>query len=172
MAEWEKFYIHLVQKVLKLTPIHSKENETDTPPGPIDLDHVLVPSTPYIFNVCRLLLHALGGLRNAVPDGQHRIAGMVQLLFGHEIVWDGLMNPPRYFKYEKTHGGLVHKGFLPYTESNTTPWSSVLSQICIEASVRIFVPTKTNDFESECVAYSLLRSESQSKTKPRVLSDV
>jgi hypothetical protein len=164
LLQWERLYIHLVEKVVKLTSISSERS--------IDTDQVLVPPPPDIFNVCRLLLQALGGLRNAVADGQHRIAGMVRLLFGDEIVWNGRMKPPLYFSYERTHGGCLQQSFVPTTESDTERLSSILSRMCGEASVRIFVPSEINEFESDSVRYSLVRSESQSKTKARVLSDV
>lgn len=173
VTQWEKLYLHLAQKVVELKPLRNSEDEVEKETEQIDLDSVLVPSAPCIFNVCRLFLHALGGLRNAVPDGQHRIAGMVRLLFGNEIVWDGRMKPPRSFSYEKTHCGYLRwRRFAPGEESDRARISSVLAKISEEATVRIFVPTKINDFETDSEGYSLVRTDSQAKTKPRVLSDV
>jgi hypothetical protein len=175
VTEWEKLFIHLAQKVAELKPINYSANEGGKSPeqvGQIDLDMVLVPSTPYIFNVCRLLLQALGGIRNAVPDGQHRIAAMVRLLFGFDIIFNGRTVPPRSFKYDKTHGGYLEDRYLPDMESERSRMSSVLAKISEKATVRIYVPTKINDFETETEGYSRVRTESQSKTKARVLCDV
>jgi hypothetical protein len=177
VTEWEKFFIHLAQKVVELKPINyqAETDEVGKNPeqiGQIDLDLVLVPSTPYIFNVCRLLLQALGGLRNAVPDGQHHIAGMVRLLFGYEIVLNGRTMPPRSFSYDRTHCGYLVDRSLPDMESERSRMSSVLAKISEKATVRIYVPTKINNFETDSEGYSRVRTESQSKTKARVLCDV
>jgi hypothetical protein len=135
---------------------------------------------PDIFNVCRLLFQALGGLRNAVPDGQHRLAGMVRVLFGFEIVTESREQPPRSFRYEETHFGIftgsseegleeVDNG--PSQNDSTTLMSAVLSKLSNTAVVRIVVPTVTSRFEIESERFSRVRTESLSHVKPRVLSD-
>jgi hypothetical protein len=172
VTQWEKFYIHLAERVVELQPVHYNGGEVGKTIGKIDLDCVLVPSTPSIFNVCRLLLHSLGGLRNAVPEGQHLLAGMVRLLFGYEIVLNGRMKPPHCFSYERTHGRYLERRYLPGTESKRTRLSTVLANVSEQATVRIYVPTKIKDFESDSEGYSKVRTESQAKAKPRVLSDV
>ena len=171
VLQWEKFYVYLAHKVRDKAFSNRRHGEKGLR---IDLDRVLVPTTPEIFNVCRLLYQALGGLRNAVPDGQHRIAGMVRLLFGYEIKTDSRAKPPRSFRYEKTHFGLLTEE----SEDNqgddnlSTKMTSVLEKLSVEATVRIVVPTVTSEFEIESEGYSMVRTESQSQTKPRCLSDV
>ena len=162
--QWEQFYIHLVGKVSNLRLSDRSVAEGHHVITEIDTDNVLVPKVPDIFNLCRLMYHALTGLRIALPDGQHRIAGMVRLLTGYEIVFNGTGRPPRSFKY----GNYV----LSPREDPRVRVSKLLAKISIKATVRIFVPMRTADFETECERYSRVRTISQAKAKPRVLSDV
>jgi hypothetical protein len=97
----------------------------------------------------------------------------VRLLSGYEIVFNGTAQPPRSFKWSATHFYPILKA--PGDQSNASredSVSSILAKLSIQATVRITVPMRTSDFETECVRYSWVRSISQAKAKPRVLSDV
>ena len=163
--QWEQFYIHLVGKVSNLRLSDRSVAEGHHVITEIDTDNVLVPKVPDIFNLCRLMYHALTGLRIALPDGQHRIAAIVRLLTGYEIVFNGTEHPPRSFRWGITFIDLMLE--VPGEDQ-----SSILAKLSIQATVRIIVPTRTADFETECERYSRVRTISQAKAKPRVLSDV
>jgi hypothetical protein len=178
VIQWEKFYIYLADKLVSFSGPSEKFGPKATR---INVDQVLVPTVPEIFNVCRLFYQALGGLRNAVPDGQHRMAAMVGLLFGYKIVTDGGHLPPRFFSHDKSHFGLFTETIGDDTEElqyglgnddHRKLMSSVLAKFSQKATVRVVVPKLSSEFEMVSERFSRVRTESQSLHKPRVLNDL
>ena len=89
--DWEKFYVHLVRLVAKRANVHKKEEDK------IDVDKVIMPEVRDLFQACRLMYQSLGTLRNAIPDWQHRMAAMVELLTGWKIGVEPRRIPVRGF---------------------------------------------------------------------------
>jgi hypothetical protein len=169
---WRLFYFHLVERLAKMlhdgiaAEYHDEEENEH-----ILIDSVYVPRCASIVNVCRLLYQAISGIRNAVPDGQHRIAGMIQLFTGYKVTnVDSRYNPPRSFELDDSFTKAVED------EEEETVFENdlnVLMERSVErVGVRILVPSETRTFETAAEHYSMVRAESQALTRPRVLSDV
>jgi hypothetical protein len=168
-AAWEDLYATLVDKLSYIT-----NSESGSSRPFIHVDQVLMPTTAAdIFKLCRLLFQALVPLWIAVPDGQHRIAAMVELLAGWTIAIKPLGIPPKGFE-PSDHHGLVS----PERSNWSThvgirdDFKELLKKMSGKVTARVMVPTSVEMFEHQCIEYSRFRDESQSRHKPRVLVDV
>jgi hypothetical protein len=156
---WQRFYVHLVRKLVFLTSGGLKKEDC------IDANLIVMPRVRDIFHVCRLLYQAIGKLRIAVPDGQHRMAAMIELLSGWQITVESRKIPPKAFVREEQY--LQEED----AEITLSKFERTLKTLCGKVMVRVLTP-ETNALESESEVYSHIREISQSKHKPRVLADV
>jgi hypothetical protein len=158
--DWEKFYVYLVKKSIRMTKMVTDKRNTD-----IDWKKIVFPNVPDLFQVCRLLFQANVDVRIGIIDGQHRICAMMQLLTGWSIEIQANSIPPKVFKRQP------HLKQSMETERNE--FDQLLSTMTSTlVSVRTLVAESTREMEDYAVAYSKAREDSQSKKKPRVLMDV
>jgi len=165
--DWDRFYIYLVGKAAEMI---NQEN-----PGlpEVDVKQVLVPPLTDICRCCRLLYNALGRLRNAITDGQHRTTSMVELLTGFNIRFNSRKDPSRWFGQEDSHGGVFDmRPNRPLPRDQKENFRKVLGKLSGKVTVRVMMPSSIDKFEEESMKYSKMRATSVSETKPRVLCDV
>jgi hypothetical protein len=153
VEHWEKLYIHLARIVVTQKNDKCKHQKEFR----VNPNHVFMPKSQDIFQACRLMYQAIVPLRMGIPDGQHRVAAMMEIMTGWKIVVQTRDIPPRVFKREST--------------TDEEVLTRALSSASNRVMGRIFVP-KSHDIENESERYSKMREESQSKHKPRVLVDV
>ena len=170
---WESLYATLADKLIvptmpdKLGAIASPDSGRQPS---IAIDQVFMPSTAGdIFKLCRILFQALVPLQIAVPDGQHRIAAMMELLAGWTITIKPLGIPPKGFE-PSDHHGLVSKG--KEDTDIEEDFKQLLKVMSGKVTARVMVPTALDSFEQQCIEYSRFRDESQFQHKPRVLVDM
>ena len=170
---WESLYATLAEKLIaptipdRLGAIASAGSGSQPS---MAVDQLFMPSTTSdIFKLCRLLFQALVPLRIAVPDGQHRIAAMIEVLAGWTITIKPLGIPPKGFE-PSDHHGLVSKG-KEHTNIQEG-FKHLLKIMSGKVTARVMVPNALGSFEQQCIEYSRFRDESQSQHKPRVLVDM
>lgn len=164
-GDWELLFVHLVRIVVELA------NDDQTDAEQIDQDQIIMPKLRNIFQACRLMYQAIGGLRTAVPDGQHRVAAMIELLSGWKITVEPRNIPPKVFA-EGDHSGLAKGNRDIMKKKNTTKdFNEILNTLAGKVTIRILRP-ETADLEKKGEEYSLVREQSQSKHKPRGFVDV
>lgn len=179
VQSWRLLFCHLAKQVTM--KLRSSNSQGDNNLANKWRDILIPPATCIVGN-CRLLYQALGGLRNAVPDGQHRIAGMIRVFTGYQISpVDSRKNPPRSFEFDKTFHGWTRvptKDLATDTEKLNVEkaidkkMTALMARVVEQVTVRILVPYLSKHLEKESESYSKVRADSQAKTKPRVLRDV
>lgn len=158
--DWEKFYVYLVKKSIRMTKTLTDKRNTD-----IDWKKIVFPNLPDLFQVCRLLFQANVDVRIGIIDGQHRICAMMQLLTGWSIEIQANSIPPKVFKRQPRLKQSMETEREEFDQLLATMTSTLVS-------VRTLVAESTREMEDYAVAYSNAREDSQSKKKPRVLMDV
>lgn len=154
MEDWRRFYIHLVGVLVNMANAQRTE-ETEK----IDLNKIIMPKDNDLFQVCRLLYQAIVPLRTAIPDGQHRVAAMVELMGGWKIRVDTRQIPPRSFTKELT------------TTVQAGQFDKLLETLSHKVIARVMVPSGEH-LEKESANYSRIRELSQSMHKKRALFDM
>lgn len=165
---WEWFYVHLVRIVVGIANAGNSAEDSE-----IDMNQVIMPKVNDPFQACRLMYQAIGRLRNAVSDGQHRMAAIVQILSGWTIKIESSKIPPKAF----VRGG-EQSALVAVMSDNPTDdmearnyFTTILNKLAGRVMVRILRPgTSELDFKGE--EYSFVREVSQSKHKARVTVDV
>jgi hypothetical protein len=156
--KWELFYVHLVCIVVKIASARSTHQD-----DPIDVNNVVMPRVNDLFQACRLMFQAIGSLRIAISDGQHRMAVIMNLLSGLTIKFVSSDNPPQAFVKVEDHTDDV-KARVDFTKLLTKLASG-------RVTVRI-LQTNTSQLEVDGIAYSLVREVSQSHHQARGLRDM
>jgi hypothetical protein len=158
--KWELFYVHLVGIVVKIANAQSTDQGDQ-----IDANNVVMPRVNDIFQACRLMYQAIGSLRIALSDGQHRMAAILNLLSRWTIKIESRKFPPKAFVRE-----------LDSTDEVTarlyfkTLLENLADNLAGRVMVRILAPN-THFLEEDGVGYSLERERSQSHHKKRGLLD-
>ena len=155
---WELFYVHLVRVVVELANARSTHQD-----DPIDVNNVVMPRVNDLFQACRLMIQAIGSLRIAISDGQHRMAVIMNLLSCWTIKFISSDNPPQAFVRVEDHTDDV-KARVDFTKLLTKLASG-------RVTVRI-LQTNTSQLEVDGIAYSLVREVSQSHHQARGLRDM
>ena len=108
-------------------------------------------------------------MRIGVPDGQHRVTTMMELLEGWTINLDPTKTPLKEF---------VPRSRSVETGQNTSNYPNnrdelnmVLETLRGKAITRVIVVTRKYSFEEESIKYSMMREKSQSQHKPRLFMD-
>jgi hypothetical protein len=160
--DWKDLYVKLVHRVATLA------NKNRSAEDLIDPKLVILPLTTDLFQASRLLFQALGTVRNAIPDGQHRIAAMVNVLTGYMVSIDTNEDPPKMFLRKKF---LEHRALMQTENGETaTIFCEMLRDCAIKIQIKILAPT-TYHLEAVSQTYSTMREHSQSSHKPRILAD-
>jgi hypothetical protein len=165
LGDWGKFYVHLVRILVMMANADANKKQKFV----IVEDDIVMPKEAHLFKACRLLFQAVVKHRIAVPDGQHRMAAMVELLSGWKITLDPKRMPPKGFE-PGDHCGIV--GNYEIGPPLRRAFSKILEALCGKVVVRVILPPQVFYFEPISIEYSRVREESQSKHKPRVLVDV
>ena len=169
--DWEKFYVHLAGEVVKNANAGKKKVDK------IDLKQVIMPPVRDLFQACRLMYQSLGMLRNAIPDGQHRMAAMLELLTGWKVGVEPRRIPVMGFVRGDHHGMVQGDG----EDDLKVKFDAILKTIVGMGSknnqagtvtVRILRPGDNQNMEEIGEKYSKIREESQSLHEPRNLIDV
>jgi hypothetical protein len=170
LRNWQFFYVHLVRILV------NEANEGRADEGKIDVNQILVPRVTDIFQACRLMYQAIGRLRTAVPDGQHRMAALVEFLSGWKITVEARNIPPRAF-LKGDHCGIApdcQNSFVDASKEMETmeKFEGILKTLAGKVVVRVMLPQSIENLEVRSEQYSAIRERSQAKRKPRVLVDV
>jgi len=169
--DWEKFYVHLAGLVVKNANVRKKKVDK------IDVKQVIIPPVRDLFQACRLMYQSLGMLRNAIPDGQHRMAAMLELLTGWKVGVEPRRIPVMRFVRGDHHGMVQGDG----EDDLKVKFDAILKTIVGMGSkneqagtvtVRILRPGDNQNMEEIGEKYSKIREESQSLHEPRNLIDV
>jgi hypothetical protein len=168
-SDWEKFYVQLVHTLVALT------NEKYPNELQIDPSYVVMPTKKYIFQACRLMYQAIGKLRTAFADGQHRMASIIKLFTGWESKVQPRKSPPRAF-VKGYHAGIAEtepesKVMDTNEDSLAAKFDKVLETMDCKVIVRVFTPL-TGELEAQSQAYSNIRMESQANHQARILPNV
>ena len=163
---WEMFYIHLVQRIVKM--MNDKANKAKSK-FQINADDIVMPGVTELFKACRLLWQATSSLQNGIPDGQHRVTTMMELLEGWTIKLDPTKTPLKEF---------VPRSRSVETGQNTSNYPNnrdelnvVLETLRGKAITRVIMVKTKYSFEEESIEYSMMREKSQSQHKPRLFKD-
>jgi hypothetical protein len=156
---WEKLYVHLVRILGDMA--NEDQGLRNTDKDAIAVGNIHVPNVNDILQVCRLLFQAMGSLRNAIVDGQHRMCAMVEMFCDMTIAILPRSIPPRQFD----RGGSLHE-----IDRNGGQYRNILQAMASsKVTVRVLVP---DNLKKDSIKYSNVRENSQAKKKPRVLADV
>jgi len=158
-----RFYMFLVETLSIMANAHYRKLKKQTE---VDWTKVVMPASTDVFKVCRLMWQAIVGIRNGIPDGQHRIAAMMKVLENWSITVDPTKTPPRTFVEDKK--SLTEKKWEQLDEEV----DSILQTLQGRATTRVIFPTMLANMEQESMQYSLMREMSQSLHKPRMFKDM
>lgn len=172
--DWESLFIHLAHIVANMANSDGRDDGEK-----VDVKFLVMPKPWNIFQATRLMYQAIGRLRTGVPDGQHRMAAMIELLCGWKITVDPSMIPAKTFA-PGDHSGLANElgttvmGGQEVPNFHMTRVRDALGKIlhCLKrkVTVRVIRP-HTAELESQGEEYSQIREQSQSQHKPRGLVD-
>jgi len=164
---WEKFYVHLVRI---LVPLRNEQEKTRLK---IKVNNIVMPEVTELFKSCRLLWQATVEMRNGIPDGQHRVAAMIDLLEGWTITLDATATPLKKFVPRERSGSLsVATGLVSCNYPNTRDeLDRVLEILHGKAMTRVVFIDRNQKLEENSITYSRMREVSQSQHKPRVFMD-
>jgi hypothetical protein len=145
-------------------------NEQRTDEEKIDVQKIMMPSQGHdLFKACRLIYQAIGSLRIAISDGQHRMAAMVELLSGWKINIDSRNLPP--FTFRKLNEGI--EGYILLNAEEIIKVNKLLKRMTTgRATVQIIQCQSVDQLEEVSQEYSKKRAKSQALHKKRNLADV
>jgi hypothetical protein len=165
---WKKLYVHLTRELVDYA------NEQKGRKIEIQKDNIVMPENLELFKACRLMWQARVLLRNGIPDGQHRVAAMMDLLEGWTITVDPTTIPPRTFVPRTCSRGermVPDQNKFQYP-NGTSELNKLLQTMRGTAIARVMHVERTMLLEKESIKYSMLCEVSQSQHKPRVFMDM
>jgi hypothetical protein len=169
IRDWEKLYVQLVH-----TLVISANKKYPKATIQIDPKYVVMPTKKYIFQACRLMYQAIGKLRTAIPDGQHRVASIIKLFTGWEIRVQPRKIPPFLFVKGYHHGITETEPGSKEMDTNEDSLAAKFDEVLKtleKVNVRVLRPC-TGELEVQSQAYSDIRMKSQAKHQARILPDV
>ena len=165
---WKKFYVHLTRELVDYA------NEQKGRKIEIQKENIVMPENLELFKACRLMWQAQVRLRNGIPDGQHRVAAMMDLLEGWTLTVDPTTIPPRTFVPRICSRGeriVPDQNKFQYP-NGTSELNKLLQTMRGTAIACVMHVERTMLLEKESIKYSILREVSQSQHKPRVFMDM